>query len=171
MDSVEEEHQARRAGNRDKHYVDNPDYHHYHHPLLQNIPPALVWNRRRGRRHHLPLLHIDANNSNNLPHYPSLQNIPSAPIGNRDKQRRLYITPLYVPPNLNEAIVDLHRRQQTNQVQIAPMAHINEMMDEWRNEGDNGLDYNEQQANEDGDQNMDRVIEENLGRVQIIVSN
>jgi len=51
------------------------------------------------------------------------------------------------------------------------MVYINEIMDEWRNEGDNGLDYDEQQANEDGDQNVDRVIEENLGRVQIVVSN
>jgi len=90
---------------------------------------------------------------------------------NRGRQRRHYITPLYVPPNLNEAIVDLHRRQQINQVQIEPMAHINEMINEWRNEGDNGLDYDEQQANEDSDQNMDRVIEENLSRVQIVVSN
>ena len=56
-------------------------------------------------------------------------------------------------------------------MQIEPIAHINEMMDEWRNEGDNGLDYNKQQANKDGDQNVDRVIEENLGRVQIVVSN
>jgi len=39
---------------------------------------------------------------------------------------------------------------------------------EWRNEGN---DYDEQQANEDGDQNVDRVIEENLGRAQIVVSN
>ena len=28
-------------------------------------------------------------------------------------------------------------------------------MIEWRNEGNNALDYNEQQANEDGDQNVD----------------
>jgi len=45
------------------------------------------------------------------------------------------------------------------------------MMNEWRNEGDNGLDYDEQQANEDSDQNVDRFIEENLGKVQIVVSN
>ena len=51
------------------------------------------------------------------------------------------------------------------------MVYINEIMDEWRNEGDNGLDYDEQQANEDGDQNVDRVIEENLARVQLVVSN
>ena len=45
------------------------------------------------------------------------------------------------------------------------------MMIEERNEGNDALDYDEQQANEDGDQNVDRIIEENLGRAQIIVSN
>ena len=42
---------------------------------------------------------------------------------------------------------------------------------EWRNEGNDALDYDEQQANEDSDQNVGRVIEENLGRAQIVVSN
>ena len=109
MDSVEEEHQARRAGNRNRHHIDNPDYHHHRHPLLQNIPPAPVWNRGRGRRYPLPLPHINPNNPNNISHHSSLQNISPAPIGNRDRQRRLYTTPLYVPPNLNEAIADLHK--------------------------------------------------------------
>jgi len=58
-----------------------------------------------------------------------------------------------------------------HQVQVELIAQINEMMIEWRNEGNNALDYNEQKANEDGDQNMDRVIKENLGRAQIVVSN
>ena len=51
------------------------------------------------------------------------------------------------------------------------MAQINEMIIEWRNEENDALDYDEQQANEDGDQNVDRVIKENLGRAQIVVSN
>ena len=106
MDSVEEEHQARRAGDRARHHIDNPNYHYYHYPLLQNIPPDPVWNRGRGRRCHLPPPHI---NSNNPPHYPLLQNIPPAPVWNRGRDRRCFITPLYVPPNLDEAIVDLHR--------------------------------------------------------------
>jgi len=109
MDSVEEECQARRAGDRDRHHIDNPDNHHHCHPLLQNIPPAPVWNRRRGRRHYLPLPYIDPNNTNNLPHHSSLQNISLASVLNRGRQRRCYITPLYVPANLNEAIADLHR--------------------------------------------------------------
>ena len=133
MDSVEEECQARRAEDRAQHHIDNPNYHYHLHPLLQNIPPALVWNRGRGGRR--------------------------------------YITPLYVLANLDEAIADLHRQQQVNQVQVEPMAQINEMVIEWRNEEHDALDYDEQQANKDGDQHVDRVIEENLGRTQIVVSN
>ena len=45
------------------------------------------------------------------------------------------------------------------------------MVIKWRNEGNNALDYDKQQANEDSDQNVGRVIEENLGRAQIVVSN
>jgi len=106
MDPVEEEHQARRAEDRAQHHIDNPNHYHYLHPLLQNIPPAPVWNRERGRKCHLPLPHIIPNN---LPYHPSLQNIPPAPVWNRGRRRRRYITPLYVLANLDEAIVDLHR--------------------------------------------------------------
>ena len=106
MDAIEEEHQARRAEDRAQYHIDNPNHHHHHHhPLLQNIPPAPVWNRGRRGRSYLPLPHIIPNN---LPHHPSLQNIPPAPVWNRGR-RRHYITPLYVPANLDEAIVDLHR--------------------------------------------------------------
>ena len=163
MDAVEEEHQARRAEDRAQHHIDNPNHYHHLHPLLQNIPPAPVWNRGREERHHLPLSHIIPND---LPHYSLLQNIPSTPVWNKGRERRHYITSLYVSANLDEAIVDLHRQQQANQVQVEPIAQINEMMIEWRNKGNDALDYDEQKANEDGDH-----IEENLGRAQIVVSN
>ena len=58
-----------------------------------------------------------------------------------------------------------------HQVQVELMAQINEMMIKQRNEGNDALDYDKQKANEDGDQNMNRVIEENLGRAQVVVSN
>jgi len=106
MNPVEEEHQARRAEDRARYHIDNSNHHHYHYPLLQNIPSAPIWNRGRGGRHHLPLSHIIPNN---LPYHPSLQNIPPAPVWNRGRGRKCYITPLYVPANLDEAIVDLHR--------------------------------------------------------------
>ena len=44
-------------------------------------------------------------------------------------------------------------------------------MIEWRNKGHNALNYDKKQANEDGNQHVDRIIEENLGRAQIVVSN
>ena len=54
---------------------------------------------------------------------------------------------------------------------MEPIAQINEIMIEQRNEGCDSLDYNKQQANKDSDRNVDQVIEENLGRVQIVMSN
>ena len=51
---------------------------------------------------------------------------------------------------------------------MEPIAQINEIMIEQRNEGCNSLDYNEWQANKNSDRNINQVIEENLGRVQIV---
>ena len=48
MDSVEEEHQVRRAEEWAQRYVVVPKYY-YLPVLLQNIPPAPVWNRERER--------------------------------------------------------------------------------------------------------------------------
>jgi len=64
----------------------------------------------------------------------------------------------------------LHKQQQVNQVQVEPIAQINEMVIEWRNEGNDALDYDEQQANENSDQNVNRVIKKNLSRAQIVMS-
>ena len=53
MDPVKEECQARRAEERAKQYT-----------LLQNVPPAPVWNRGRGRggrRFHMTSVHIPQN--------------------------------------------------------------------------------------------------------------
>ena len=53
MDPVEEEHQARRAEERAQQYA-----------LLQNVPPAPVRNRERGRggrRFHMTSVHVPQN--------------------------------------------------------------------------------------------------------------
>ena len=124
MDSVEKEYWARRAKDRARHHIDNPNYHHYHlYPLLQSVPPAPVWNREKKERHYLFPPYIDPNN---LSYYSLLQNIPLAPVWNRGREGKCYSTPLYT--NLDEAIADLHKQQQVNQVQIEPIAQINEMM-------------------------------------------
>ena len=67
MDPAEEERQARRAEERAQRYA-----------LLQNIPPAPVWNRGRGRG-------------------------------------RFYMTPAHISQTLENAILDLRRRQLAEQ--------------------------------------------------------
>jgi len=133
MDSAEEECQARRAEERAQQYV-VPNF-------LQNIPPAPVWNkeRRRGKFH---------------------------------------MTPAYVPQTLENAILDLRRRQLAEQQQRITQEYraqvitrveaerqrqevvqrdrelevegqrqmeINQMIEEWRNEDADALNYEEQQ--------------------------
>ena len=153
MDPVEEEHQARRAEERAQRYA-----------LLQNVPPAPVWNRDRGRG-----------------------------------RKRFYLAPVHVPQNLEDAILDLHRRQLAEQQQRTTeeygaqitrveaerqrqenvvqrdrgvevegqrQVEINQIMKEWRNEDADALDYEEQQNTEDiGDLNVDRNMQENILRV------
>jgi len=49
-----------------------------------------------------------------------LQNIPSTPVWNRDKGRgrkRFYLAPVHVPQNLEDAILNLHRRRLAEQQQ------------------------------------------------------
>ena len=45
------------------------------------------------------------------------------------------------------------------------------MINRQRNKRENSLDYEEQLVNENGDQNIDRIIVENINRIQIVVSN
>ena len=45
------------------------------------------------------------------------------------------------------------------------------MINRQKNKRENSLDYEEQLVNENGDQNIDRIIVENINRIQIVVSN
>ena len=108
-----------------------------------------------------------------------LQNIPSTPVWNRDRERgrkRFYLASVHVSQNLENSILDLHRRQLTEQqqrtteeyrVQIIRVeaerqrqenvvqrdkgvevegqkqVEINQIMEEWRNEDADALDYEE----------------------------
>jgi len=52
--------------------------------------------------------------------YALLQNVPPTPVWNRDRGRerkRFYLALVYVPQNLENAILDLHRRQLAEQQQ------------------------------------------------------
>ena len=171
MDAVEEEGQARKAEERAQRYA-----------LLQNVPPAPVWNRERGRG-----------------------------------GKRFHMTPIHVPQNLDDAILDLHRRQLAQKilseeqqqrtiqdyraeiirveaerqrqvekrqleqqrvaeelevlqvarrVEPAPIVQINQIMEEWRNEDVDALDYEGQQNRDDnGDLHVDRKMQEDILRI------
>ena len=94
----------------------------------------------------------------------------------------------YIPQTLEDAILDLYRCQLTEQQQRTiqePRAHIttveagrqrqvegvqiNQIMEEWRNENANTLDYEEQQIFENNrgnrDLNVDRNMQENILRI------
>ena len=112
-----------------------------------------------------------------------LQNIPSAPVWNRGRRRgRFHMTLAHVPQTLENAILDLHRRQLAEQQQRITQEYraqvitrveaerqrqevvqrdrgvevegqrqveINQMIEEWRNEDADALDYEEQQNRRD----------------------
>jgi len=56
-----------------------------------------------------------------------LQNVPSAPVWNRrsrkGKRRQFHLTPTYVLQTLEDAILDLHRRQLAEQPQRTTQEH------------------------------------------------
>ena len=88
------------------------------------------------------------------------------------------MTSANVPQNLEDAILDLHRcqlaqqQQRTTQgyrgveVEKQKQVEINQIMEEWRNEDADALDYEGQQNRGDNsDLNVDRNIQENILRV------
>ena len=88
------------------------------------------------------------------------------------------MTSANVPQNLEDAILDLHRCQLAQQQQRTTQGHrevevekqrqveINQIMEEWRNEDADALDYEGQQNRGDnGDLNVNRNIQENILRV------
>jgi len=112
-----------------------------------------------------------------------LPNITPAPVLNRRRgrgrqQSKFYLTSVYVPQNLENAILDLHRHQLAQQQQRTTQGHrkveverqkqveINQIMENWRNEDVDALDYEGQQNRGDnGDLHVDRNMQENILRV------
>jgi len=114
-----------------------------------------------------------------------LPNITPAPVLNRGRgrgrgrqQSKFYLTSANVPQNLEDAILDLHRRQLAQQQQRTTQGHrgveverqrqveINQIIEEWRNEDADALDYKGQQnRGDDGDLNVNRNMQENILRV------
>jgi len=56
-------------------------------------------------------------------------------------------------------------------LQKQQMAQINEMINKWRNKREDNLDYKKQLVNENGNQDVDRIMVENINRIQTIISN
>ena len=109
---------------------------------------------------------------------------------NRGRGRRrtkYHLTSTHVPQNLEDAILDLCRCQLTEQllrttqehreveaenqrqveeVQINQEVQMNQIIEEWRNEDADALDYEGQQNRDgNGDLNVDRNMQENILRV------
>ena len=114
-----------------------------------------------------------------------LPNITLAPVLNRERERererrqsKFYLTSAHVPQNLEDAILDLHRRQLAQQQQRTTQGHreveverqrqveINQIMENWKNEDADALDYEGQQNRDgNGDLNVNRNMQENILRV------
>ena len=112
-------------------------------------------------------------------------NITLAPVLNRGRgrererrQSKFYLTSAHVPQNLEDAILDLHRRQLAEQQQRTTQGHrgveverqreveIIQIMEDWRNEDAGALDYEGQQNRDsNGDLYVDRNMQENILRV------
>jgi len=105
---------------------------------------------------------------------------PVAPVLNRGRGRRTkyHLIPAYVLQNLENAILDLHRRQLAEQLlrttqeqkrvegEKQRQVEINQIMEKWRNEDVDALDYEGQQNRDgNGDLNVDRNMQENILRI------
>ena len=105
---------------------------------------------------------------------------PVASVLNRGRGRRTkyHLIPTHVPQNLEDAILDLHRRQLAEQLLRTTQEQrrvegdrqrqmeINQIMEEWRNEDIDTLDYEGQQNRDgNGDLNVDRNMQENILRI------
>ena len=56
-------------------------------------------------------------------------------------------------------------------LQKQQMAQINEIINKWRNKREDNLDYKKQLVNENSNQDVDRIMVENINRIQTIISN
>ena len=153
MDPAEEERQTRRAEERAQRYVVPA--------LLQNIPPPPVWNRGRGRgRFHMTPAHVP-------------QTLENAILDLRRRQlaeQQQRITQEYRAQVITrveaERQVEVVQRDREVEVEEQRQVEINQMIEEWRNEDTDALDYEGQQNRGDnGDLNVDRNMQENILRV------
>jgi len=133
MDPVEKEHQARRAKKRAQRYVVPA--------LLQNVSPAPVWNRDRGRerkRFYLALVYVPQNLKDTI---LDLHRCQLAEQQQRTTEEYgVQITRVEAERQRQENVV---QRDRGVEVEGQRQVEINQIMEEWRNEDADALDYEE----------------------------
>jgi len=132
--------------------------------LLQNVPPAPVWNRDRGRgrkRFYLAPVHVPQNLENAI---LDLHRCQLAEQQQRTTEEYgAQITRVEAERQRQENVV---QRDRGVEVEGQRQVKINQIIEEWRNEDADALDYEEQQNRGDiGDLNVDRNMQENILRV------
>jgi len=106
---------------------------------------------------------------------------PVALVLNKERGRKrtkYHLISAHVPQNLEDAILDLHRCQLAEQLlrttqeqrrvegKRQRQVEINQIMEEWRNEDVDALDYEGQQNKDSNrDLNVDRNMQENILRI------
>ena len=130
--------------------------------MLQNIPLAPVWNREKGQgRFHITPTHVPQTLENAI---LDLHRHQLAEQQQRITQeyRAQVITRVEAEKQREEVV----QRDRGVEVEGQRQVEINQIIEEWRNEDANALDYEEQQNREDiGDLNVDRNRQKNILRV------
>jgi len=157
MDPVEKECQARRAEERAQQYVVPT--------LLQNVPSAPVWNRGSGkgkrRRFYMTPTHVPQTLEDTI---LNLHRCQLAEQPQRTTQEhRAQSTRVEAE---QQRQVDIVQRDKEVEVEGQRQVEINQIIEEWRNEDADALDYEGQQNRGDnGDLNVNRNMQKNILRV------
>jgi len=132
--------------------------------LLQNVPPAPVWNRDRGRgrkRFYLTSVHVPQNLEDAILDLHKWQLAEQQQRANQE-----YGAQITRVEAERQRQVEMVQRDRGVEVEGQRQVAINQMIEEWRNEDADALDYEGQQNRGDnGDLNVDRNMQENILRV------
>jgi len=132
--------------------------------LLQNVPPAPVWNRDRGRgrkRFYLTSVHVPQNLEDAILDLHKWQLAEQQQRANQE-----YGAQITRVEAERQRQMEMVQRDRGVEVEGQRQVAINQMIEEWRNEDADALDYEGQQNRGDnGDLNVDRNMQENILRV------
>ena len=132
--------------------------------MLQNVPPAPVWNRDRGRgrkRFYLTSVHVPQNLEDAILDLHKWQLAEQQQRANQE-----YGAQITRVEAERQRQVEMVQRDRGVEVEGQRQVAINQMIEEWRNEDADALDYEGQQNRGDnGDLNVDRNMQENILRV------